>query len=60
EQLEERLAEIDATFADPEFYDETPLEDVRGLEEERARLQSELENRLAEWESLETELAGVG
>jgi len=60
EQLETRLSEIDAAFADPEFYDETPLADVRRLEEERARLQSELENRLAEWESLETELAAAG
>jgi len=60
EQIEARLGEIDSTFADPEYYDETPMADVRRLEEERARLTSELENRLAEWESLETELTAAG
>lgn len=42
------------------FYDETPLDDVRRLEDERGRLGSELENRLPRWESLETELAAAG
>jgi ATPase subunit of ABC transporter with duplicated ATPase domains len=60
EQLESRLSEIDARFADPSLYDETPQADVRRLEDERRRLKSELENRFAEWESLETELTATG
>ena len=57
EEIEERLAEIDATFADPSFYADSSG-DVGSLEAERHRLAAELERRLAEWEAVETGLAG--
>ncbi|WP_419950936.1 ABC-F family ATP-binding cassette domain-containing protein [Candidatus Palauibacter sp.] len=57
EAAESRIAEIDATFADPVFYDRTPLEDVRRLETERTTRQAELDQLLVDWEKVETELA---
>jgi len=58
--IEARMSEIDASFACPEFYDKTSREDVRALKEERAELEVELDARLAEWESVEQELAEAG
>jgi ATPase subunit of ABC transporter with duplicated ATPase domains len=55
--VEARIAEIDEKFFDPGFYDATPRDEVKSLEERRARLQSELDGLLAEWESVEAELA---
>ena len=54
--IELRIAEIDAQFADPQFYDTSSADATRQFTEERARLQAELENCLAEWESVEMEL----
>jgi ATPase subunit of ABC transporter with duplicated ATPase domains len=59
EVIETRMAEIDATFADPDFYEGAPRAEVRALEEERANLQAELEHRMGEWESVESELASI-
>ena len=53
---ESRVADIDAKFADPTFYETTDRDDVRGLEEERARLQSEVESLMDEWQRVEEEL----
>jgi hypothetical protein len=55
---ESRVADIDARFASPAFYQETSRNEIRELEDERARLRSELEGLLAEWESVEEHLAG--
>ena len=57
EVAEARIAEIDAMFADPTFYDRTARDDVRALEAERSTRQSELDQLLEEWEKVETELA---
>ena len=54
---ESRLGEIDASFADPTFYERSSPEDVRSLEDERATLDSRLAELLAEWEAVEEELA---
>ena len=56
EATESRVADIDARFADPTFYETTARDDVRGLEEERARLQSEVEGLMDEWQRIEEEL----
>ena len=54
---ETRIAEIDAIFADPAFYDRTAPEGVRRLEAERTARQAELDQLLKDWEDIETELA---
>ena len=54
---ETRIAEIDAIFADPAFYDRTAPEGVRRLETERTARQAELDQLLKDWEDIETELA---
>ena len=56
EAMESQVADIDAQFADPTFYDTTDRDDVRGLEEQRARLQSEVEGLMDEWQRVEEEL----
>ena len=56
ETMESQVADIDAQFADPTFYDTTDRDDVRGLEEQRARLQSEVESLMDEWQRVEEEL----
>ncbi|MGB5525248.1 MAG: hypothetical protein WBN79_00110, partial [Gemmatimonadota bacterium] len=56
EETESRVADIDAKFADPTFYEITDRDDVRALEEERARLQSEVESLMDEWQRVEEEL----
>ena len=56
---ETRIAEIDAIFADPAFYDRTAPEGVRRLETERTARQAELDELLEAWEEIETELAGL-
>jgi ABC-type multidrug transport system ATPase subunit len=57
EEIEDRVRVIEGTFADPAFYDRSKPEETRRLEEERADLQRELEDRMEEWERLERELA---
>ena len=58
EEAESRVAEIDRTFADPEFYQAAVPEQVRDLESERNRLLNEVEELVSEWETIETEIAG--
>jgi energy-coupling factor transporter ATP-binding protein EcfA2 len=59
EASEGRVAEIDATFCDPEFYAATPPEKIRAMELERGTLQQRLITLMAEWETLESNLAGL-
>ena len=56
EQAESRLEAIDATFADPGFYDGTALDEVRALESERNDLLTEVEKLVSEWERIESEM----
>ncbi len=56
EEAESRVEAIDGKFADPAFYESIAREDVRGIEEERARLQSEVESLMDEWQRTEEEL----
>lgn len=57
---EERMGEIDALFAQPGFFEEAEAAEVQKLQTERSELESSLENAMARWESLETELAAKG
>ncbi|HEU0015095.1 MAG TPA: ABC-F family ATP-binding cassette domain-containing protein [Longimicrobium sp.] len=60
EAAEARIAEIDAMFLKPGFFEETPNAQVQGLNGERARLQEKVERLMEEWERVEAELAAVG
>ena len=52
ETCEARVAEIDATFTTPGFFEGTPAAEVRALQGERGALQAEIERLMAEWERL--------
>ncbi|MGD8599829.1 MAG: ABC-F family ATP-binding cassette domain-containing protein [Gemmatimonadota bacterium] len=56
EAAEERLAEIDAVFATPGYYDDTPAEEVSALDGERARLAEKIERTTEDWDAVEREL----
>ena len=56
EAAEARVAEIEAVFANPAFYDEASPGEVRALEEERAGLVARVAGLMAEWEGVEGEL----
>ena len=58
DRAETRLEEIESAFADPSLYHADRVDDVRALEEERTELQGKVERWMAEWESVERELAG--
>jgi len=57
EKAEARLAEIDAVFCDPGFYERSDPEEVRTLDDERAVIQDAIELLVEEWDRLEDELA---
>jgi ATPase subunit of ABC transporter with duplicated ATPase domains len=59
EEAEEEIAAIDRKFADPTFYDRMAREEVRSLEEARARLQSDVEGLIEEWQEVEEQLEEV-
>ncbi len=56
DKTEHRIAEIDAAFCEPGFFEATPAGKVRTLQQERDTRQAELERLMAEWESLESRL----
>ncbi len=57
DEAEARVAEIDATFCRPGYYDRTAPEEVADLEGERGKLEVRIEALMDEWESLERQLA---
>ncbi len=57
---EQRVAEIDATFADPEYYGRTPVEQVLELQREREALLERVEHLMQEWEGVEQQIAAAG
>jgi ATPase subunit of ABC transporter with duplicated ATPase domains len=59
EAAEVRVTEIERLFCEPGYYDRTPLDEVRRLEDERARLSGEVAERTAEWERVVEEMEGV-
>ena len=58
EETESRVAAIDGKFAETGFYDHPP-DEVRRLESERGALTAELDQLLAEWERLESQIEGL-
>jgi ATPase subunit of ABC transporter with duplicated ATPase domains len=57
---EARLAEIDALFCAPDFYDRSIPSEVSSLESERTDLSAEVEDLMQRWEAVEAELGGLG
>jgi ATPase subunit of ABC transporter with duplicated ATPase domains len=53
-----RVAEIDELFCQNGYYEQTPPEDVRALEDERERLQGEVADLTSQWERTEEDLSG--
>jgi chromosome segregation ATPase len=56
EAAEDRIREIDATFAEPDYYERASPGEVRTLESERAELEAGLEELMTRWEEIEREL----
>ena len=56
EKAERRVAEIEAAFGRPGYYDETQPEDVTALDGERVTLTSEIERATEAWERVERAL----
>jgi ATPase subunit of ABC transporter with duplicated ATPase domains len=59
EEAERRVAEIEARFCAPGYYESTPAEAAAALDRERLSLQEQVQRLIAEWERIETELEGV-
>ncbi len=55
EEAETAVGAIDATFADPTYYDRADPGEVRELQAERSDLQAELEALFEQWEQVEGE-----
>ena len=59
EIAEGRVGEIDELFCRPDYYEQTPADEVRALEEERSRHQTEVVELMAEWEQAEKSMASL-
>ncbi|MBA2246091.1 MAG: ABC-F family ATP-binding cassette domain-containing protein [Gemmatimonadetes bacterium] len=57
EVAEARIAEIDRLFSEPGYFEATAPDQVAALTAERARLQEMVEQRMEEWERVESEMA---
>ena len=54
ERDEARLAELQTSFCDPDFYKSTDPKEIQGLEEEMKTLEAKLPEMTERWEELET------
>ena len=59
ESAEARKAIIQARWCEPGFFEKTPKDEVAALENEEKALGPKIDALLAEWEALESELAGT-
>jgi ATPase subunit of ABC transporter with duplicated ATPase domains len=57
EQAESRVHAINEMFCDPTFFERTSRDQVRKLEDEQKRLTAKVEELMASWERIETELS---
>jgi ATPase subunit of ABC transporter with duplicated ATPase domains len=60
EKAEARIAEINAVFADPAYYESTPHEDVVALQTKLKQAEEVLEGAMAAWQVAEDGLAELG
>jgi len=56
EAAEARVAEIDALFCLPGYFEQTPPEDVATLQEERDRVQARVDGLMDDWAKVEREI----
>ena len=56
EKAEARVHAINEMFCNPGFFDKTPAGEVKKLEAEQKTLNTKIEESMAEWDRLETEL----
>jgi ATPase subunit of ABC transporter with duplicated ATPase domains len=57
EEAESRVHAINESFCDPTFFERTSRDQVRKLEDEQKRLTAKVEELMASWERIETELS---
>jgi ATPase subunit of ABC transporter with duplicated ATPase domains len=60
ENAESRVNAINEMFCDPTFFDRNPREQVKKLEAEQKTLSGKVEELMAEWERIESEMAELG
>ena len=56
EKAESRIGTIDAEFCRDGFFDQTPEDKVRALQNERAKLEGEVATLMDEWETIDREI----
>jgi ABC-type multidrug transport system ATPase subunit len=56
EKAEQRIEEIDAAFCEPGFFEVTAETKIRSMQGKRDKLAAELEELMAEWEEIESDL----
>jgi len=56
EKTEQRIDEIDGAFCEQGFFENTPDSKVQAIQQERAKLRTELDRLMAEWEEIESRL----
>jgi ATPase subunit of ABC transporter with duplicated ATPase domains len=56
EKAESRIHDINEMFCDPTFFDRTSRDHVKKLESEQKTLSGKIEELMAEWESLESQI----
>jgi hypothetical protein len=59
ETAEGRVAEIDALFCRPGYFEEAPADEVAQLQAERAALQRSVEGLTEEWAAVETKIEAL-
>ena len=59
ETAESRVHEINEIFCDPAYFDRTPPEEVRKLEQEQKRLSARVDELMERWQEVEEELADL-
>ncbi len=60
EAAERRIAEIEAMYCRPGFFEETPKPQIEALEKEQSALAPALEQLMREWEQIELEVEALG
>jgi ATPase subunit of ABC transporter with duplicated ATPase domains len=60
ESAEARIAEIDALFCQPGYFENTPSDVVTAARTERTQLQATAERLMTEWETVETAIDDIG
>jgi ATPase subunit of ABC transporter with duplicated ATPase domains len=60
EAAEQRKADIHARFAEAGFFEKTPKAEIDALIAEEAGMGAKIDALMAEWEALESEIAGIG